>query len=329
MPTGAGLEAASSRGEVIERLKRLSTSPYEPESPVAHPLVTLAVRLANRSRDASRWTPHLCHGSDAEKTEFEYGLAPVFLETVAPWLAPDAMAGKAVLDVGCGWGGKAIYFAQHLGPSRMEGFDLPGVFDPAAPLEFASRLGVSACAFRTGHAEAVPYGDAEFDLLLCEDVLEHVADPGRTLQECRRVLRGGGTLIALFPSFRMLDAHHLDRALTLPGLHYLLSMKAWAGGLNHYLLTHEGEATFEPFSEAIATAFHRCVTRDLNGMSFRQFCDLVRVSGLETETLRLLPRPTPDNGRSVWLKKLYRTLCRWPPLAEILCQRVVYVARKP
>jgi len=324
MPTSAAIGP----DEAVQRLKRRSTSPHEPERPVAHPLVTLAVALARRSPDASRCTPHLCHGSDAEKTEFEYRLAPAFLESVAPWLAPDAMAGRAVLDVGCGWGGKAIYFAEHLRPARMEGFDLPGVFDPAVPVSYARDHGVSGCVFRTGHAEAIPYGDGEFDLLLCEDVLEHVADPSRTLQECRRVLRSGGTLVALFPSFRMLDAHHLDRALTWPGLHYLFSMKAWAAGLNHYLLTHEGEVDFEPFSEAIATPFHRCAMRDLNGMNFRQFSELAGASGLRTETLRLLPRPTPDNGRSVWLKRIYRTLCRWPPLTEILCQRVLYIARK-
>lgn len=319
---------AATREEAVASLKRRSTSPYPPESPAAHPLVTLAARLASRSQGASRQTPHLCHGSDAEKVEFEYRLAQVFLETIARWLPPDAMTGKQVLDVGCGWGGKAVYFAQHLGPAHMEGFDLPGVFDPQAPLAFAASRGVSRCGFHTGHAEAMPYGDGEFDLLLCEDVLEHVADPGRTLLECRRMLRGGGRLIALFPSFRMLDAHHLDRALTWPGLHYLLSMKAWAAGLNHYLLTNDG-AAFEPFSEAVATPFHRCVTRDLNGMSFSQFAALARTSGLETEALELLPRPTPDNGRSVWLKRLYRTLCRVAPLTEMLSQRVLYVARKP
>jgi 2-polyprenyl-3-methyl-5-hydroxy-6-metoxy-1,4-benzoquinol methylase len=314
--------------EALRKLKALSTSPHDPEPPVSHPLVTLAVRLANRNGDASLRTPHLSHGSNQQKVEYEYAGAPGFLQAMAGWLTPDAMRGLSVLDVGCGWGGKAVYFAEHHGPSRMEGFDLPGVFDPAAPLEFAEQRGVRGCAFRTGYAEAIPYGEGEFDLLLCEDVLEHVADPGRVLQECRRVLRAGGRLVALFPSFRMLNAHHLDRALTWPGLHYLLSMKAWAAGLNHYLLAHEAEVGFEPFSETRASRFHRCVMRDLNGMSFSQFGALARESGLSTEALRLLPLPTPDNGRSVLLKKLYRSLWRVPLLTEVISERILYVARK-
>ncbi len=275
----------------------------------------------------ARTTPHLCGGADVEKTRYEYAEGPAFLESVSPWI-PSSLAERSLLDAGCGWGGKAVYCAEVLGPRRVEGFDLPGVFDPAVPLAFAAEKGVSGCAFRTGYAEEIPYSDGEFDVVFCEDVLEHVNDPAAVLRECRRVLRSGGSLIALFPSFRMLDAHHLDRAVAWPGLHYVLSMKTWAGGLNHYLLEHP-DAAFEPFSETGATRFHRCVTRDLNGMSFGQFARIAGESGLETRALRLLPRPTPDNGRSVLLKKIYRSLVRWPWLGEVLCQRVLYVGVKP
>ena len=97
--------------------------------------------------------------------------------------------------------------------------------------------------------------------------------------------------------------------------------------MNHYLLEHS-EAEFEPFSEAVATRFHGSVTRDLNGMSFRQFARIAHESGLETQVLRMLPRPTPDNGRSVALKMLYRGLCRWSAVEEILSQRILYVGHK-
>jgi 2-polyprenyl-3-methyl-5-hydroxy-6-metoxy-1,4-benzoquinol methylase len=310
--------------EAIETLRRRSSSPHPPEPPRAHPLVSWIARRAAHGA-ASRSTPHLCGGADVEKTRYEYAEGPAFGETIAPWLPPLPLTGRSLLDVGCGWGGKTVYCAQHLKPQRIEGFDLPGVFDPAVPLAFAAALGVEGCGFRTGYAERMPYGDAEFDLIVCEDVLEHVDDPAAVLQECRRVLRSGGVLIALFPSFRMLDAHHLDRAVAWPGLHYLLSMKTWAAGLNHYLLENP-EAAFEPFSEVVATRYHRCVTRDLNGMGFAQFAAIAHASGLEPRALRLLPRPTPDNGRSVLLKKLYRALLRVPPLEEPLCQRVLYVA---
>jgi 2-polyprenyl-3-methyl-5-hydroxy-6-metoxy-1,4-benzoquinol methylase len=319
--------SGDSDDELVGALRARSRSPHAPEPPRAHPLVSWVAARAARA-GAGRCTPHLCGGEDADKTRYEYAEGPAFLEAVASWLPPAPMTGRALLDVGCGWGGKAIYGAETLRPDRVEGFDLPGVFDPAVPAAFVTERGVAGCAFRTGYAEEIPYGDAEFDLLFCEDVLEHVADPEAALAECRRVLRPGGRLIALFPSFRMLDAHHLDRAVAWPGMHYLLSMQAWAGGLNAYLLAHP-EAEFEPFSEVVASRFHPCVPRDLNGMNFRQFTAIAATCGLDELHLGLVPRPTPDNGRSRMLKRIYRALCRVPRLDEILAQRIVFVGQRP
>jgi ubiquinone/menaquinone biosynthesis C-methylase UbiE len=46
---------------------------------------------------------------------------------------------------------------------------------------------------------ALPFRDAQFDLVVHSDSLEHVADPLRGLQECRRVLSPGGACIFTVP----------------------------------------------------------------------------------------------------------------------------------
>lgn len=62
--------------------------------------------------------------------------------------------------------------------------------------------------YRPGHlvidAQALQFADASFDLVICNHVLEHVACPELALQECRRVLRPGGVLIAQTPYSPML-----------------------------------------------------------------------------------------------------------------------------
>jgi SAM-dependent methyltransferase len=52
-------------------------------------------------------------------------------------------------------------------------------------------------------AERLPFGDAEFDLVVSHEVFEHIADVGAAAEEIRRVLKPGGYAylnIHLFPS---------------------------------------------------------------------------------------------------------------------------------
>jgi SAM-dependent methyltransferase len=55
------------------------------------------------------------------------------------------------------------------------------------------------CAVRTrpGDAEALPYGDAEFDLVAAHAVLHHLPDPAAALADWHRVLRPGGWVLIL------------------------------------------------------------------------------------------------------------------------------------
>lgn len=52
-----------------------------------------------------------------------------------------------------------------------------------------------------GHAdiEALPFADAEFDGVICLDVIEHVGDPFRAARELMRVVRPGGHLLVTIP----------------------------------------------------------------------------------------------------------------------------------
>jgi SAM-dependent methyltransferase len=49
------------------------------------------------------------------------------------------------------------------------------------------------------NAQALPFEDGCFDLIICNHVLEHVSDPEQALQEFRRCLVAGGLLVAQTP----------------------------------------------------------------------------------------------------------------------------------
>lgn len=49
-------------------------------------------------------------------------------------------------------------------------------------------------------AESIPYGDGVFDIVLCNNVLEHLSDPEKVFKEVYRVLKKGGVFICKTPN---------------------------------------------------------------------------------------------------------------------------------
>ncbi|MEM9343599.1 MAG: bifunctional 2-polyprenyl-6-hydroxyphenol methylase/3-demethylubiquinol 3-O-methyltransferase UbiG [Pseudomonadota bacterium] len=94
--------------------------------------------------------------------------------------------GTAVLDLGCAGG----FMAEALDD---RGARVTGI-DPAEDAIAAARRHADGRDIRydVGVGEALPYEDAAFDIVVCVDVLEHVADLDAVLAECARVLKPGG-----------------------------------------------------------------------------------------------------------------------------------------
>ena len=125
------------------------------------------------------WDPH---------SEFRplHEINPLRLDWIAG-LAP--LAGREVLDVGCGGGILAEAMARR--DARVTGIDLAEKPLKVAQLHLLeSRLEVryelaSAEDYAARHASG-------FDVLTCMELLEHVPDPASTVAACARLLRPGG-----------------------------------------------------------------------------------------------------------------------------------------
>jgi 2-polyprenyl-6-hydroxyphenyl methylase / 3-demethylubiquinone-9 3-methyltransferase len=102
-------------------------------------------------------------------------------------LAP--LAGKDVLDVGCGGGILAEAMAQR--GARVTGIDLA-----EKPLRVAQlHLLESGAEVRYERASAEEFAAAHaegFDVVTCMEMLEHVPDPASAVAACARLLRPGG-----------------------------------------------------------------------------------------------------------------------------------------
>jgi 2-polyprenyl-6-hydroxyphenyl methylase/3-demethylubiquinone-9 3-methyltransferase len=99
------------------------------------------------------------------------------------------LAGKRVLDVGCGGGILAEAMAQR--GARVTGIDLSTKPLRVAQLH-ALESGV-ALDYREASAEALAAeSPAAFEVVTCMEMLEHVPDPASTVQACGALARPGG-----------------------------------------------------------------------------------------------------------------------------------------
>ena len=99
--------------------------------------------------------------------------------------------GGMLCEIGVG-SSEILSIARQLQPTfRMFAVDVA-----KAPLSFAAqRLGSSNIAFVRANILALPYSDSTFDVLLVNEVIEHVTDPVGALQEVQRIIKSGGEAI--------------------------------------------------------------------------------------------------------------------------------------
>jgi SAM-dependent methyltransferase len=99
-------------------------------------------------------------------------------------------AGERALDVGCGPGALAGELAELLGPGHV------AAVDPSEPFVNACRSRLPGVRVELAAAEALPFGDAEFDHALAQLVVNFMTDPAAGVSEMRRVTRPGGAVSA-------------------------------------------------------------------------------------------------------------------------------------
>ena len=102
---------------------------------------------------------------------------------------------SAVLEIGCGSGGYAVYLARRIG-CRVMGFDInaEGVRNAKALAE-KDKLDARVKFEQYDVSQRLPIEDSAFDAIYSNDVLCHVPRRSQVLSDLRRVLKPGGRLL--------------------------------------------------------------------------------------------------------------------------------------
>lgn len=101
------------------------------------------------------------------------------------------------LDIGTGPGQIVIKLAARLTLWKFAGVDRSEAMigQAGANLTCAGKALVGRVEFQLADGNALPFSDASFDLVMCNSVLHHLAEPEKLLGEMARLVKSGGAIL--------------------------------------------------------------------------------------------------------------------------------------
>jgi SAM-dependent methyltransferase len=263
---------------------------------------------------AQHWTAP----RELERAQMEYNdeIAGGFLK----WFPGVNLSGLSVFDVGSGYGGRAARYRE-LGADKVVGLEIfPRMIEESRA--FARYKGLTNIEFHLGEGEHLPFADDTFGLITSYDVFEHVHELDKVFDECIRVLKPGGRLMAIFPPFYHPGGSHLEGWVSMmpwPNLFFARDVLIQAVKE----IMRERNDGYEP---------NPMRPRDklwaLNGATIRSVRAMLRGRRLRNVRMELAPLFSPMNEKwARWKMRYYapffRPLRYIPLLNELFVHRIV------
>jgi SAM-dependent methyltransferase len=195
-----------------------------------------------------------------------------------------------IVDVGCGDGAATVLAARVNPGHRIVGLDWS-----ADALGRARSRGLTVLRAEV-EPMRLPIASGCADVVVMSELIEHLVDPDSALEDARRILKPGGTLLLSTPNL----AAWYNRGLLALGVQPLFTEVSLRG-------------VFGRPGSQVAGHLRVFTSRALVGLLAARGFGSIRVTGA---CYHDVPRP---------LRPVDRAFCRWPAAASILLAR----ARKP
>ena len=115
------------------------------------------------------------------------------IDFILRWLQATIVPAKTrVLDLGCGCGVYTV-LSRQLG-ANVTSVDIDSQYQEPVR-KWLAEAGQDPGPFVTSSGEGLPFGDAQFDLVIMSAVLAYVPEPTALIREIHRVLCGGGQVL--------------------------------------------------------------------------------------------------------------------------------------
>jgi 2-polyprenyl-6-hydroxyphenyl methylase/3-demethylubiquinone-9 3-methyltransferase len=190
------------------------------------------------------------------------------------------LAGKAVLDVGCGGG--ILSEAMAARGAQVTGIDLGAANIEVAQLHLLeSGLAVD---YRCVAVEALAAEQpASFDVVTCMELLEHVPDPASVVQACARLAKPGGLLF-----LSTLNRNPKSYLFAILGAEYLLGMLPKG--------THDYARFIRPSELARAVRAAGLDVEDVTGLTYNPLTQRYGLDAEDVSVNYLLCARKPAHG---------------------------------
>jgi SAM-dependent methyltransferase len=185
----------------------------------------------------NRLTPELNAGTIRSKrslraySDFEYNRAPSTVRLFGPYFD---VAGKDVLDVGCGLGGSERFYLEQ-GARSVVAVDLSLPRLAAGKTYIGQMLAQDSprLLFVEVDARRTAFPKAAFDVIVSTNTFEHIFGVDETLRECARILKPGGRLLIAFPPYHSPWGAHLGNWIRFPWCQVLFSERTLVAATKH------------------------------------------------------------------------------------------------
>ena len=224
---------------------------------------------------------------------------------------------KNVLEIGCGHGGICVFAAMN-GAKKVTGIDLSGSalsaankFKGIVESDTGYNLNIS---FQKMSAEKLKIENEDVDLIIADNVFEHVSDISIVLKECHRVLSSNGKIIVPnFPSYRSKYGPHVKYGVKIPWVHIFFKEETVVQVMHEIAEKDPLMYKYYPGLKKGAKTFREVrAYNDLNYISNRKFMDHAKQTAFSLERL-YVTRP-----RWAWLLIKLIPLFRRTALEDIL-----------